>query len=177
MLTKQQLNVTKFDIKIEIIIELLLNAAFFKTQNPKIFATIKKTPGFDDLQCSCLLNYIKIITRKILNKLVSSWEEIKNTAFKENIDDLLTSIEKHHFFKMEKRPLLQDKEGKIFNNYIKKKELEIRDKIEQKQQKINELNDKLLPIDNTEKTNYKKKERQAQKRKKTIATTIKRISK
>ncbi|WP_227807078.1 DNA primase [Mulberry dwarf phytoplasma] len=153
--TKQQLNVTKFDIKIEIIIELLLNAAFFKTQNPKTFATIKKTPGFDDLQCSCLLNYIKNYYKKNPKQTCIPWEEIKNTAFKENIDDLLTSIEKHHFFKMEKRPLLQDKEGKIFNNYIK--ELEIRDKIEQKQQKINELNDKLLPIDNTEKNKLQKK--------------------
>lgn len=161
--TKQQLNAIKFDIKIEIIIELLLNAAFFKTQNHKTFATIKKTPGFNDLQYSCLLNYIKNYYEKNPQKTCIPWEEIKNTAFKENIDDLLTSIEKHHFFQMQKRPLLKDKEGKIFSNYIK--ELEIRDKIEQKQQKINELNDKLLQIDNTEKNKLQKNKDKLKKEK------------
>ncbi len=161
--TKKQLNAIKFDIKIEIIIELLLNASFFKTQNPKIFSTIKKTPGFNDLQCSCLLNYIKNYYKKKSQQTCIPWEEIKNTVFKENIDDLLTSIEKHYFFKMQKRPLLKDKEGKIFNNYIK--ELEIRDKIEQKQQKINELNDKLLQINNTEKNKLQKNKDKLKKEK------------
>ncbi|WP_341833676.1 DNA primase DnaG [Candidatus Phytoplasma asteris] len=161
--TKQQLNAIKFDIKIEIIIELLLNAAFFKTQNPKTFAIIKKTPGFNDLQCNCLLNYIKNYYKKNPQQNYIPWEEIKNTTFKENIDDLLTSIEKHHFFQMQKRPLLKDKEGKIFSNYIK--ELEIRDKIEQKQQKINELNDKLLQIDNTEKNKLQKNKDKLKKEK------------
>ncbi|WP_252861446.1 hypothetical protein [New Jersey aster yellows phytoplasma] len=115
------------------------------------------------MQCNCLLNYIKNYYKKNPQQNYIPWEEIKNTTFKENIDDLLTSIEKHHFFQMQKRPLLKDKEGKIFSNYIK--ELEIRDKIEQKQQKINELNDKLLQIDNTEKNKLQKNKDKLKKEK------------
>jgi DNA primase len=153
--TQPQFNTNKFDIKIEIIIELLHNVSFFKNQNYQTFATIKKTPGFNSLQYSCLLNYIKNYYNKNPQQTFIPWEEIKKTSFKENIDDLLLSIEKHHLFQKKQRDLLHDKEGKKFNKYIK--ELEIKDKIEQKQQKINELNDKLLKTDNnTEKNQLRK---------------------